>query len=142
MLLVLGRPGSGCTSLLKVLSNHREEFDAVHGDVSYGNIDHRKARHFRNQIVMSTEEDAHFPTLKVSETLDFAVSTKLPKTRPTHLTDEDLYIDHVTGGITDSLAISHTKQTIVGNEFVRGVSGGERRRVSIAEVLTMGVCSL
>jgi ATP-binding cassette, subfamily G (WHITE), member 2, PDR len=29
--------------------------------------------------------------------------------------------------------ISHTNNTKVGNDFVRGVSGGERKRVSIAE---------
>ena len=33
------------------------------------------------------------------------------------------------------LNISHTKQTYVGDEFVRGISGGERKRVSIAEAL-------
>ena len=33
------------------------------------------------------------------------------------------------------LNISHTKQTYVGDEFVRGVSGGERKRVSIAEMM-------
>ncbi len=32
------------------------------------------------------------------------------------------------------LNISHTRKTMVGNEFVRGVSGGERKRVSIAEM--------
>jgi ATP-binding cassette, subfamily G (WHITE), member 2, SNQ2 len=31
--------------------------------------------------------------------------------------------------------ISHTKHTLVGDEYVRGVSGGERKRVSIAETL-------
>lgn len=34
------------------------------------------------------------------------------------------------------LNITHTDQTLVGDEFVRGVSGGERKRVSIAEMLT------
>jgi ATP-binding cassette subfamily G (WHITE) protein 2 (PDR) len=29
--------------------------------------------------------------------------------------------------------ISHTSQTRVGSDFVRGVSGGERKRVTIAE---------
>lgn len=33
------------------------------------------------------------------------------------------------------LNISHTKKTLVGDEFVRGVSGGERKRVSIAEMM-------
>lgn len=31
--------------------------------------------------------------------------------------------------------ISHTKYTLVGDEYTRGVSGGERKRVSIAETL-------
>lgn len=31
--------------------------------------------------------------------------------------------------------ISHTSDTLVGDEFVRGVSGGERKRVSIAEMM-------
>jgi len=29
--------------------------------------------------------------------------------------------------------ISHTLNTRVGNDFVRGISGGERKRVTIAE---------
>lgn len=33
------------------------------------------------------------------------------------------------------LNIQHTENTLVGNEFVRGVSGGERKRVSIAEMM-------
>lgn len=33
------------------------------------------------------------------------------------------------------LNISHTTNTYVGDEFVRGVSGGERKRVSIAEMM-------
>ncbi|KAG5220333.1 pleiotropic drug resistance abc transporter [Salix suchowensis] len=33
------------------------------------------------------------------------------------------------------LNISHTSKTLVGDEFVRGVSGGERKRVSIAEMM-------
>ena len=33
------------------------------------------------------------------------------------------------------LNISHTKNTLVGDAFVRGISGGERKRVSIAEMM-------
>src|ERR1700731_483315 len=34
--------------------------------------------------------------------------------------------------------LSHTRNTKVGNDFVRGVSGGERKRVSIAEMALAG----
>lgn len=34
--------------------------------------------------------------------------------------------------------LTHTLNTKVGNDFVRGISGGERKRVSIAEVVLGG----
>ncbi|KAG8664946.1 uncharacterized protein FPOAC1_012923 [Fusarium poae] len=135
MFLVIGRPGSGCTSLLKVLSNHRSEFDQVQGLVQYGNVGHETAKEFRHQLVMNTEDDMHFPSLKVSETMGFANSSKVPATRPEHLTNKE-YVDQTSTEILEALGIGHTKDTIVGNEYVRGVSGGERKRVSVAEVMS------
>jgi ABC-type transport system involved in cytochrome c biogenesis ATPase subunit len=35
-------------------------------------------------------------------------------------------------------ATAHTRNTKVGDDFVRGVSGGERKRVSIAEMALAG----
>lgn len=34
--------------------------------------------------------------------------------------------------------LNHTYNTKVGNDFIRGVSGGERKRVSIAEMILAG----
>lgn len=39
MLLVLGRPGSGCSTFLKVLGNQRFGYESVEGDVRYGGTD-------------------------------------------------------------------------------------------------------
>lgn len=36
MLLVIGKPGSGCTTFLKAIANMREEYKRVDGQVSYG----------------------------------------------------------------------------------------------------------
>ncbi|KAI0431328.1 P-loop containing nucleoside triphosphate hydrolase protein [Xylaria sp. FL1042] len=135
MLLVLGRPGSGCTSLLKVLANMRREFSSVSGKVRYGNIGHEQARRFRHKIVMNTEDDQHFPSLTVSEVMEFAVGTKMTKQGPESTTSKERLIGDKTEVILDSLGISHTMETVVGNEFIRGVSGGERKRVSLAEVM-------
>ncbi|KAI1846646.1 hypothetical protein JX265_009051 [Neoarthrinium moseri] len=135
MLLVLGRPGSGCTSLLKVISNMREEFHQVTGQVHYGNANANEAKKFRHQITMNTEDDVHFPTLKVSETMDFATSAKAPKSQLGITTDAKSYVKKQTKSILSSLGISHTAETVVGDEYIRGVSGGERKRVSLAEVM-------
>lgn len=37
--MVIGKPGSGCTTFLKVLANMREEYEAVTGEVSYSGLD-------------------------------------------------------------------------------------------------------
>jgi len=44
MMLVLGRPGSGCTTFLKAIANNRAEFKEVTGEVSYGGIDAAKQK--------------------------------------------------------------------------------------------------
>jgi ABC-type multidrug transport system ATPase subunit len=38
MLLVLGRPGSGCTTLLNMIANRRRGYGSVSGDVWYGSM--------------------------------------------------------------------------------------------------------
>lgn len=52
MLLVLGRPGSGCSTFLKAIANKREEYAEVSGDVSYGGIDAAKQKKtYRGEVV-------------------------------------------------------------------------------------------
>jgi ABC-type glutathione transport system ATPase component len=43
MLLVLGKPGSGCTTLLKMLANKRKGFNQIEGDVHFGSLDYKAA---------------------------------------------------------------------------------------------------
>ncbi|GKZ31196.1 hypothetical protein AbraIFM66950_011408, partial [Aspergillus brasiliensis] len=81
MLLVLGRPGSGCTSFLRVISNDREAFDEVVGETRYGSMDHKQAKKYRQQIMFNNEDDVHFPTLTVNRTMKFALRNKVPRER-------------------------------------------------------------
>jgi len=50
MLLVLGNPGAGCTSLLNILSNHRQGYADIDGDVSFGSMSSDEAKSYRGQI--------------------------------------------------------------------------------------------
>jgi ATP-binding cassette, subfamily G (WHITE), member 2, SNQ2 len=82
-------------------------------------------------------DDHHIATLTVAQTLDFALATKAPgpKGRLPGV-KRRAFINQVRDLLLRMLNISHTKQTLVGDAFVRGVSGGERKRVSIAEMMT------
>jgi ATP-binding cassette subfamily G (WHITE) protein 2 (SNQ2) len=130
MMMVLGRPGSGCSTFLKVIANGRESYASVEGDVSYSGIPADEARkRYRGEVVYNAEDDQHMPTLTVGQTLKFSL---LNKTRKNLRGDVETIID----ALLRMFAIKHTENTLVGNAYVRGVSGGERKRVSIAETLS------
>lgn len=135
MLLVLGRPGSGCTTLLKLLSNRRQGYHSISGDVRFGNMTSKEAAEYRGQLVMNTEEELFYPRLTVGQTMDFATRLKTPMHLPSGSKSVDEYVAETKQFLLESMGIAHTAETKVGNEFVRGVSGGERKRVSIIECL-------
>lgn len=135
MLLVLGRPGAGCTTLLKVLANRRKGYKEIGGWVNYGSLDHKAAAKYRGQIVMNTEEETFFPTLTTGQTMDFATRMKVPYTVPAGYRSRDEARVATKEFFLHLLGMTHTTSTKVGNEFIRGVSGGERSRVSILETM-------
>lgn len=86
MVLVLGKPGSGCTTFLKVISNQRYGYTSVNGEVLYGPFDHQMfEKRYRGEAVYNGEDDIHHPTLTVGQTFDFALETKIPGKRPAGL---------------------------------------------------------
>jgi ATP-binding cassette subfamily G (WHITE) protein 2 (SNQ2) len=92
MLLVLGRPGSGCTSFLKVISNQRFGYSGIDGDVRYGPFDHDTfGKWYRGEAVYNAEDESQsmHPTLTVRQTLDFALDTKVPGSRPAGLSRKE-----------------------------------------------------
>ncbi|ODQ56128.1 ABC drug exporter AtrF [Saitoella complicata NRRL Y-17804] len=130
MMLVLGRPGAGCSTFLRTIANQRESFAGVNGTVEYGGMTPAEiAKRYRGEVNYNPEDDIHFPTLKVRQTLGLALQLKTPK----KFRGE---VQSILEALGKMFGISHTFDTVVGNEYVRGVSGGERKRVSIAETLT------
>ncbi|GAM40113.1 xenobiotic-transporting ATPase [Talaromyces pinophilus] len=113
MLVVLGPPGSGCSTLLKTIAGE-----------TYG--------HFRGEAIYTAEQDVHFPKLTVGDTLYFAARARAPRNMPEGVS-KDTFAKHLRDVVMAALGIRHTINTKVGDDFIRGVSGGERKRVSIAE---------
>ena len=140
MVLVLGRPGSGCTSFLKVITNQRVGYTHVGGDVLYGPYEAEEfGKRFQGEAVYNLEDDIHHPTLTVGQTLGFALDVKTPGKRQRGWSKQE-FKQEVVNVLLKMFNIEHTRNTIVGNPFVRGVSGGERKRVSIAEMMISRAC--
>jgi ATP-binding cassette subfamily G (WHITE) protein 2 (SNQ2) len=137
MLLVLGRPGSGCSTFLKMIGNQRFGFEEITGDVTYGGTDAKEmSKKYRSEVLYNPEEDLHYATLKVKETLKFALKTRTPgKESRNEGETRKSYVEEFLRVVTKLFWIEHTMNTKVGNELIRGVSGGEKKRVSIAEAM-------
>ncbi|THC90890.1 hypothetical protein EYZ11_009645 [Aspergillus tanneri] len=133
-LCVLGPPGSGCSSLLKTIAQETHGFEVDPASyVNYQGITPKQmSKHFRGEAIYTAEVDAHYPQLIVGDTLYFAALTRTPRQIPGGMSRKE-YAVHLRDVIMSTFDISHTINTKVGNDFVRGVSGGERKRVTIAE---------
>lgn len=80
----------------------------------------------KGDCVYLSELDVHFPELSLGQTLDFALSTRAPRA------PED---EFATSGkqVASLFGLERAIDTKVGNHLIRGLSGGEKRRTSIAE---------
>ncbi|KAI8663648.1 hypothetical protein NCS57_00966300 [Fusarium keratoplasticum] len=138
LLIVLGRPGSGCSTLLKTITGELEglgigESSTIH----YNGISQKDMmKEFKGETTYNQEVDKHFPHLTVGQTLEFAAACRMPSNRALLIgqsREESCTI--ATKIVMAVCGLSHTYNTKVGNDFIRGVSGGERKRVSIAEMI-------
>lgn len=94
-------------------------------------------KEFRGETIYTAEQDVHFPMLTVGDTLLFAANARAPRLTPGGVS-RSTYALHLRDVVMATFGIRHTINTKVGNDFVRGVSGGERKRVSIAEAALSG----
>lgn len=123
ILAVLGPSGSGKSTLLNALAGRLEKHSYT-GTILANNKKLSKPVLKRTGFV--TQDDVLYPHLTVRETLVFCSLLRLPKT----LTKNEKIA--LVESVIHELGLVKCENTIIGNGFIRGVSGGERKRVSIA----------
>jgi ABC-type multidrug transport system ATPase subunit len=92
---------------------------------------------FRGEVLYNAEVDTHLPHLTVGDTLTFAARAAATTYTPAGLSKKEVS-RMLRDVVMATFGISHTVNTRVGDDYVRGVSGGERKRVSIAEMTLTG----
>ncbi|EFQ32643.1 ABC-2 type transporter [Colletotrichum graminicola] len=139
MLLVLGPPGSGCSTLLKTLAGQTEGLNvAQESYMNFRGIEPKRMHGwFRGDVLYNAEVDVHLAPLSVGDTLEFASRARVPEWVPGGMTSNE-YARVMRDVMMAAFGISHTVNSKVGDDYVRGVSGGERKRVSIVEAALTG----
>ena len=123
---------------MKTLANQTKEYHSVSGEVHYDFLSPEElGKHFRGDVQYCPEDDVHFPTLTVQQTLRFAAAARTPRSP---IDSPKACADNVTTILSTVFGLKHVLNTPVGDADIRGVSGGEKKRVSIAEALASRAC--
>ncbi|CAL5204358.1 unnamed protein product [Lathyrus oleraceus] len=122
ILAIVGPSGAGKSSLLEILAGR---VSPQNGGSILVNQEHVDKSQFRKISGYVTQKDTLFPLLTVEETMMFSAKLRL------NLPQEKLCSK--VKSLIQELGLSHVARTRVGDgdDRIRGISGGERRRVSI-----------
>ncbi|XP_031498558.1 ABC transporter G family member 21-like isoform X2 [Nymphaea colorata] len=123
MLAMLGPSGSGKTTLLTALAGRQQ--GKVSGSITYNGQPFSASVKRRTGFV--SQDDVLYPHLTVMETLFFSALLRLPSTLSREQRMEQA--EHV----MQELGLNKCRNSIIGGALVRGISGGERKRVSIGQ---------
>lgn len=123
---LMGPSGSGKTTLLKTLA--RRQYASETGKIFINGSERPLSTH-RDISAFVEQEDTLIGSLTVNETLKFSAKLALPRTSTP---DELQYrVDH----LIESFGLRNQSQTLIGTPLQKGLSGGQKRRVSVASQL-------
>lgn len=123
LMAVLGASGSGKSTLIDALAD-RISKDSLKGSITLNGeaLDSRLLKVISAYVM---QDDLLFPMLTVEETLMFSAEFRLPRSLSKSKKKARVH------ALIDQLGLRNAATTVIGDEGHRGVSGGERRRVSI-----------
>ncbi|KAL3619120.1 ABC transporter G member 14 [Castilleja foliolosa] len=124
LLAMLGPSGGGKTTLLTALGG-RHLTGILSGNITYNNRPF--SSNIKRQTGFVTQDDVLYAHLTVFETLLFTALLRLPQT----LTKDEKA--HHVDEVVSELGLTRCSNNMIGGPFVRGISGGERKRVSIGQ---------
>lgn len=127
LMAMLGPSGSGKTTLLSALAGRLP--GKISGKITYNGQAFSSTMKRKTGFV--TQDDVLYPHLTVLETLTYAALLKLPKnlTKQEKMEQAELIIME--------LGLTRCRNTIIGGILLRGISGGERKRVSIGQEMVV-----
>lgn len=123
LLAMLGPSGSGKTTLLTALAGRLP--GKFSGTITYNGQQFSSS--MKRKIGFVTQDDVLYPHLTVLETLTYAALLRLPN----KLTNQEK-IEQAELVIME-LGLTRCRNSMIGGQLFRGISGGERKRVSIGQ---------
>ncbi|KAJ1738278.1 hypothetical protein LPJ68_005678 [Coemansia sp. RSA 1086] len=128
LVAIMGSSGAGKTTLLNVLAG-RVQGGRLYGDIQFNGAK-RDPHTFKRMLAFVEQDDLMHPLQTVKEALHNSALLRLPNSKYT-LEEKEERVETV----LRQLRLTHIKDSKIGGFGDRGVSGGERKRVSIGTEL-------
>ena len=126
---IMGPSGAGKTSLMEVISNQSKTGEVKGNFCLNGNeVDIEKIKKISGFVF---QDDIILRTMTVYEALYMSALLKLPET--TSIEEKKNIVDKM----ISTLHLEKCKDTIVGDSTLKGISGGERKRLSVGMEMIM-----
>ncbi|EOA89268.1 hypothetical protein ACJQWK_09427 [Exserohilum turcicum] len=129
ILALMGPSGSGKTTLLNVLAHRAATPKATMQQDLRINGEPTTLASFRKLSSYVEQEDALVGSLTVRETMYFAAQLALPRSISKAARKERI------SSLLSSFGLQNQADTLIGTPIRKGVSGGQKRRVSVASQL-------
>ncbi len=165
--LVLGSNDESKSTLLRALSGRLSRQDQPSGTIALNGLPMKKMMNHKKKKshhyyqgwrricphVGPSDQD-HAPVLTVRETLDFArrctaadadaamttTSTSKENNGAAVTSTQNQIIEQDVHKLMVGLGLDHVADTVVGDDNLRGISGGQKRRVTVGEMLLDKTC--
>jgi len=138
MVCVLSGPSSGTRQMLDILSGRSKTAEQSHiysrGEILLNRLP--PGPFYKRTVALVPKTDNHLAHLTVRETLEFSARMRSPE----HTTEKEI-MDHV-DLVLRWLGMEGVQNTIVGDANIKGISGGQKRRLSIGVELVSGYSCL
>ncbi|KAF0714506.1 hypothetical protein As57867_003828, partial [Aphanomyces stellatus] len=138
MTLILANPGSGKSTFLKALAGKLEtnKKSVQGGQITFSGLKSSDIDPLKI-VGLVDQRDNHAATLTVRETFKFAdmCLNGDPENHPDELREVAKLRTEM---IMQLLGLTNCADTVVGDALLRGLSGGERKRVTVGEILVGG----
>lgn len=123
MVALMGPSGAGKSTLLDLIANRK-----IYGELSGQILINRKqwTKDFNRETAYCLQDDMHFPILTVEETIQYAAWTRMPRGTTAEAMEERVNL------LLKMMGLGHVRKTLVGGPHVKGISGGQMKRLSIA----------
>ena len=123
----MGPSGSGKTSLISVAAGLTKPGDLSNDSIM--KINGEEGRLPKRLVGVVWQDDLLLSNLSVEETIYFSARLKSPST----LSQQD--VQRIVEETMQELGVLPIRTSLIGNTTVRGISGGERKRVAVASEL-------